>query len=104
VSSGAHDVLFGMARAHQQAGENEEAAAYFRRCLAIRPIPGTWLSLGQCLLNLGQLDAGYDCLRRAVHADPKRYGHALVSMLKPARGRFWLRPSAAARFFEGEKN
>ena len=59
---------------------------------------GAWLSLGHCLLELGQLDAGYECFRTAARGDASRYGNALTSLASAARGRFWLRPSEAARF------
>jgi Flp pilus assembly protein TadD len=48
------DALFGMGKAHQEVGENEAAARYFRRYLTRRPDDaGTWLNLGHCLLELG---------------------------------------------------
>jgi tetratricopeptide (TPR) repeat protein len=99
ISPGAPDALFGMAKAHQEIGENEEAAKYFRRYLAIRPDDaGALLSLGHCLLELGRSDAGYDCFRQAASGGAQRYGNALTSLAAAARGRFWLRPSQAARF------
>lgn len=92
--------LFGMAKAHQEIGENDAAAAYFRRYLRSNPTDtGGWLHLGHVLLELGDLDAGYECFRTAARGDPKRYGDALGSLVKSARGRFWLKPSDAARFF-----
>jgi tetratricopeptide (TPR) repeat protein len=100
ISSTSHDALSGLALAHQGAGELEIAADHFRRCLATKPDSGTWLNLGRCLLRLGRMDEAYDCFRFAVRSDPKRYGNALGMMTKAARGRFWLRPSAAARFLQ----
>jgi tetratricopeptide (TPR) repeat protein len=100
ISFASHDALSGMALAHQGAGEFEMAADHFRRCLAAKPDPGTWLNLGRCLLRLGQMDEAYDCFRFAVRNEPKRYGNALGMLTKSARGRFWLRPSAAARFLQ----
>lgn len=100
-----HDALFGMAKAHQELGENEEAAGYFRRYLTDRPNGGgAWLGLGHCLLELGELDAGYECFRRAARGDVKRYGAALTSLAAAARGRFWLRPRDAARFFRASQS
>jgi Flp pilus assembly protein TadD len=100
VSPGSHDALFGMAKAHQEVGENEEAAEYFRLYLTERPNDsGAWLNLGHCLLELGQPDPGYECFRRAARGDASRYGTALTSLVATARGKFWLRPSEAARFF-----
>jgi tetratricopeptide (TPR) repeat protein len=99
------EALFGMARAHQEVGDNKPAADYFRRYLRFRPDDvGMWLNLGHCLLELGQLDAGYECFRTAARGDQKRYGNALMSLASSARGRFWLKPSAAKRFLNGIKS
>jgi tetratricopeptide (TPR) repeat protein len=93
------DALYGMAKALQEVGGNQAAADYFRRYLMTAPgDEAAWLSLGHCLLELGQLDAGYECFRTAARGDPRRYGNALNSLAAAARGRFWLRPSEAARF------
>jgi tetratricopeptide (TPR) repeat protein len=104
ISPRSHDALFGMAKAHQEVGECEAAAEYFRRSLTINPDDqAAWLHLGHCLLELGHLDAGYDCFRTAARGDAKHYGNALSSFVAAARGRFWLKPSAATRFLRGEK-
>jgi tetratricopeptide (TPR) repeat protein len=92
--------LFGLAKAHQSLGEFEPAAACYRRCLVLTPQDGAcWLNLGHCLLQIGELNAGYDCFRTATRGDPKRYGKALTSLAASGRGKLWLKPSAAARFF-----
>jgi tetratricopeptide (TPR) repeat protein len=94
-----HDALFGMAKAHQELGESQAAADYFRRYLADRPNDaGAWLNLGHCLQEIGQLEPGYECFRMAARGDAERYATALTSLAAAARGRFWLRPSAAERF------
>jgi tetratricopeptide (TPR) repeat protein len=94
------DALFGLAKAHQSLGENAPAAAFYRRCLAVTPEdPACWLNLGHCLLQAGEVEAGYDCFRAAARGDPKRYGKALTSLAASGRGKLWLRPSAAAQFF-----
>jgi tetratricopeptide (TPR) repeat protein len=99
IAPGSHDALFGLGKAHQEIGENEPAAACFRRYLTDRPSDaGAWLNLGQCLLELDQRDAGYECFRQAARGGATRYGRALTSLAAAARGRFWLRPSDAARF------
>ena len=58
-----------MAKAHQELGENEAAA----RLSALSDEPaerfGGWLGLGHCLLELGQLDVGHECFRRAASGD-----------------------------------
>lgn len=99
------EALFGIAKAHQEIGENETAAAYFRRYLMLHPRDGNaWLTFGHCLLELGQRDAGYDCFRAVARHHPDRYAETLGSLVTSGRGRFWLRPSAAASFFRGEKS
>jgi tetratricopeptide (TPR) repeat protein len=99
-----YNALFGMAKAHQELGECQAAADYFRRCLAIRPTDAElWLNLGHCLLEADQRDAGYECFRTAARGDAKRRGNALSSLVRSGRGRFWLKPSAAARYLQGPK-
>jgi tetratricopeptide (TPR) repeat protein len=99
------DALFGIAQAHQEDGESQAAADYFRRYLIVSPGDQTaWVRLGLCLLALGQRDAGHDCFRTVARRDSKGFGNALSSLVKSSRGRFWLKPSDAARFLRGAKN
>ncbi len=98
------DALFGLGKTHQELHENEAAAAHLRQYLMARPAHwGAWISLGHCLLALGDFDAGYDCFRTAARGDPKHYTNALSSLVKSGRGRFWLKPSAGAEFLLGPK-
>jgi len=55
------------------------------------------LKLGLCLLELGRVDDALANLRAAVRGDPDCYRFALTLVSSSARGRFWLRPSAAAK-------
>jgi hypothetical protein len=48
------------------------AADYYRRSLSLTPTT-PHVDLGKCLLQLGQIEAGYDCFRTAPRGDPKRY-------------------------------
>jgi tetratricopeptide (TPR) repeat protein len=105
ISPALPDALFGQARSHQELGENEAAVGFFRRYLTTRPNHwDAWLSLGHCLLELGDLDAGYECFRTAARGDPARAGNAIASLVKSARGKFWLKPSAASQFLRGAKS
>jgi Flp pilus assembly protein TadD len=102
ISPDSPEALFGMAKAHQEVGNNQGAVSYFRRYLVSRPADtNAWLAFGHCLLELGQREAGYDCFRTAARGDPKRYGRVLTSLVASSRGRFWLKPSAAAQYFRG---
>ncbi len=95
--------LWGMGKAHQQIGENEEAIGYFRKCLTLVPQDaGTWLNLGHSLLEVGDTDAGLDCFRTAARGDQKHYFNVLTTLVKTNRGRFWLKPSDAARSLRGK--
>lgn len=92
--------LFGVAKAYQSLGEAAPAAAYYRRCLVLTPEDeACWLNLGHCLLLLGEIESGHECFRSAVRGDPQRYGQALTSLAASGRGKLWLKPSAAVRFF-----
>jgi tetratricopeptide (TPR) repeat protein len=100
IAPNSADALFGLGEAHQSLDEAAPAAAYYRRCLVLTPQDGAcWLNLGHCLLRIGDVQAGYDCFRTAARGDPKRYGKALTSLAASSRGKLWLKPSAAARFF-----
>jgi tetratricopeptide (TPR) repeat protein len=100
LSPGTPDALFGIAKVHQELGESEPAANYFRDYLSVRPGDcGAWLNLGHCLLELGRREEGYECFRRAARGEAGRYGTALTSLVAAGHGRFWLRPSDAAAFF-----
>ena len=105
ISPNSPEALFGIAKAHQEVGEREAAVGYLRRYLMLRPGDSrAWLTFGHCLLELGQRDAGYDCFRTVARNTPERYGEALGSLAASGRGRFWLRPSAAANFLRGKRS
>jgi tetratricopeptide (TPR) repeat protein len=100
VAPGSTDGLIGMATVLSALGEYAPAAECYRNCLASHPQDTSlWLKLGHCLLALRQTDAAYDCFRTAARGGPDRYRQVLTSLVKSGHGRFWLRPSDAARFF-----
>jgi len=99
----APDALWGMGKAHQGTGENRAAIDYFRRCLAQMPNDtGSLLNLGYSLLEVGDLDAGHDCFRKAARGSETNYAGALATLVKSRRGRFWLKPSEAKSFLRGD--
>lgn len=59
------------------------------------------MRLATCLLNLGQTDAALACMRVAAAHGPQFYSRALRTLVSSARGRFWLRPSDAAKSLRG---
>jgi hypothetical protein len=74
----------------------------FRRALAMKPEAGARIALGLCLLELCETDAALDCFRAAMRESPQSFGQAVAALAGSAHGRFWLRPSDAARFMRGE--
>jgi tetratricopeptide (TPR) repeat protein len=104
ISPGAAPPLFGLAKVHLAIGENAAAAGYLRRYLESQPNDAdAWVHLGYCLLEMGDRDAGSECFRTATRGSPQNYGIVLAALVKAGRSRFWLRPSGAARFFQGAK-
>jgi len=98
------DALFGIANVLFEGGEFAQAAGAIQTYLSVRPNDTeARIKLGACLLELGQPEAAYSCLRAATRAGPKYAGKAIAAMVRSGHGRFWLRPSAAARFFRNEK-
>jgi len=81
-----------------------QAAELFRNMVAVDPgNANARLSLANCLLNLGEHDVAYACLRAASARGPQYFGKALRIAVGAGRGRFWLRPSGAAKFLKGSK-
>lgn len=96
------DVLAALARVTAQDGDYAAAAALFRRALALNPEDiATRMSLGACLLELGEREDGEASLRVAARGGPQMAGQAITALASAAHGRFFLRPSDAAKFFRG---
>ena len=97
IVPGNPDALIGFGIALQYEGEFARAAERFRRILASDPAHHrARVNLGLCLIELGQVNDGIACLRATVQAAPHFYGMALRILISTGRGRFWLKPSAAA--------
>ena len=83
-------------------GEYASAAEIFRRVVALRPDDAfARADLGRCLLEMGERDAGEASIRMATREGPELLGRAIMSLAISSRGRFFLRPSAAAKFLRG---
>src|SRR4051794_17265971 len=99
-----YDVLPALAKVMALDGEYAAAADLFRRALGLRPDDAvTRNNLGACLLEIGQRDAGEAALRDAARGVPQMAGQAITSLASASHGRFFLRPSAAAKFLRLEK-
>jgi tetratricopeptide (TPR) repeat protein len=97
------DGLLGMARTLALTGDYPGAATAYRRVLDLRPDDAaSRIELGKCLLELGRREAGEATLRAAVRGAGQQAGAAIVALAAAGRGRFFLRPSAAARFLTAD--
>lgn len=83
-------------------GDYARAAEFFKRVISASP-EQAWarVGLGTCLLELGESDAAYACLRAGLSKGAPFEG-ALKAIMASSRGRFWLRPSSAAAFLKNE--
>jgi tetratricopeptide (TPR) repeat protein len=104
ATPGRYDVLPALARVMALDGEYAAATDIYRRALVLRPDDAVSRdNLGRCLLELGERDAGEASLREAMRGAPQMAGQAITSLAAASHGRFFLRPSAAAKFLRVEK-
>lgn len=95
------DILAALARVLAQDGDYAEAVKLFRRALALKPDDAiTRMSFGACLLEMGEREAGEANLRLVAQGAPQMTGQAITALASASHGRFFLRPSAAARFLK----
>ena len=93
--AGAH---YGMGVVLFDDGEFSLAAEHLERSLAGNPGDAQAdLKLAACLLELGRSDDALRRLRAVTRSEPRLYGVALKVISSSSRGRFWLRPSSAAK-------
>jgi Flp pilus assembly protein TadD len=104
AAPGRYDVLPALAKVMALDGEYAAAADLFRRALGLRPDDAvTRNNLGACLLEMGERDAGESALRAAARGAPQMAGQAITSLAAASHGRFFLRPTAVAKFLRLEK-
>jgi tetratricopeptide (TPR) repeat protein len=98
-----HDALLALAKVMALDGEYAGAADRYRRALAVRPDDiVTRNNLGICLLEIGERDAGEASLRVATRGSARIAGPAITALAAASHGRFFLRPSAVAKFLRVE--
>jgi len=89
--------LFGLGAALMGENEFASAAERFRQALARDPgYTRARLQLATCLFELDCRAEAVACLRAAVQAAPQCYAEAVRTLVSSGRGRFPLKPSAAA--------
>jgi Tfp pilus assembly protein PilF len=96
-----HDALLALAKVMALDGEYAAAADLYRRALGVRPDDTvTRNNLAICLLEMGERDAGEANLRAATRGARQTAGRSITALAAASHGRFFLRPSAAAKFLE----
>jgi tetratricopeptide (TPR) repeat protein len=94
-----HDAVLGLAHVTSSDGDYAAAAGLYRQALDLRPDDAqTRISLGRCLLEMGERDAGEAALRAAARGGAQLAGPAITALAATPHGRMFLRPSAAADF------
>jgi predicted Zn-dependent protease len=92
------DAVIALARVMVLDGEHAAATDLFRLALAAAPDDAViQIELGKCLLDMGDRKAGEALLQAGGRRAAQR-GTALKALAHGAHGRFFLRPSRAARF------
>ena len=100
AAPGRPDIISDLARALQLDGDHAGAADAFRHVLALNPDDAlARANLASCLLELGQRDGGEAALRTVLRGKPHLLGRVAYVMAAASHGRFFFRPSAAAKFF-----
>ncbi|WP_022721271.1 tetratricopeptide repeat protein, partial [Rhodopseudomonas sp. B29] len=101
AAPGRLDATIGLANTRTFDGNYAEAAELYRRALTQRPNdPALRNGLAVCLLELGDRTAGEAALRDLAR-NPQMASQAMLSLAGSSHGRFFLRPSAAAKFLQG---
>jgi tetratricopeptide (TPR) repeat protein len=97
TAQGHPGALYGLGTVLMQEGDYARAEERFRQALAREPADyQTRLGLGACLLEQRRWDDGLATLRSTVESVPRTFPMALKVVANSGRGRFWLKPSAAA--------
>lgn len=98
TNPGHPSALCGLGRARMACGELDRALEKFREAMANNPSEGRARFLtAQCLFELGRPAEAIECLRALVAWAPQSFGGAVKTCVEAGKGRFWLKPSAAAK-------
>jgi Flp pilus assembly protein TadD len=105
AAPGRPEILIELGRILLMDGDYGAAADAYRHALGLRPDDGlTRADLAACLLEMGDREAGEANLRSAMRGRPQMLGRATYALAASSHGRFFLRPSALAKFLQGERS
>ncbi|WP_354227497.1 tetratricopeptide repeat protein [Bradyrhizobium sp. F1.4.3] len=101
AAPGRLDVLSELARALLLDGRFADSAESYRQVLALRPDDTlSRTNLAICLMEMGERAGGEAALRSVLRGRPAMLGRAAFALASASHGRFFFRPSAAAKFLE----
>ncbi|WP_315721889.1 MULTISPECIES: tetratricopeptide repeat protein [unclassified Bradyrhizobium] len=99
AAPGRPDILVELAWVHFLDGDYAEAAGTYRHALGLRPEDTqTRANLAMCLAEMGDRDGAQAALRTVVRGRPHLLTRAAYTLAVTSHGRFFFRPSAAAKF------
>ncbi len=105
AAPGRPEILTELGRVLLLDGEYAAAADAFRHALGLRPDDVmTRADLAACLLEMGDRDAGEANLRSAMRGRPQMFGRTTYALAASSHGRFFFRPSALAKFLQGDRS
>ncbi|WP_128929411.1 tetratricopeptide repeat protein [Bradyrhizobium guangxiense] len=104
AAPGRTDILTELAGVEFLDGAYKDAAETYRHALGLRPDDApSRANLAMCLLEMGERNRGEAALRAVLRGRPHMLSRAAFALAASSHGRFFFRPSAAAKFLEREQ-
>ncbi|MGJ4967434.1 MULTISPECIES: tetratricopeptide repeat protein [unclassified Bradyrhizobium] len=101
AAPGRPDILIELAWVQFLDGDYAEAAGTYRHALGLRPEDTqTRANLAMCLMEMGDRAGAEAALRTVVRGRPHLLSRAAYTMVVSSHGRFFFRPSDAAKFLQ----
>ncbi|MGY4303695.1 Flp pilus assembly protein TadD [Bradyrhizobium sp. USDA 4369] len=103
AAPGRPDILIELAWVQFLDGDYAEAAGTYKHALGLRPEDTqTRANLAMCLMEMGDRAGGEAALRTVVRGRPHLLSRAAYTMVVSSHGRFFFRPSDAAKFLQAD--
>lgn len=103
AAPGRPDVLVELAWVLFLEGDYAKAADAYRHALGLRPEDTqTRANLAMCLMEMGDRDGAEAALRNTLRGRPHLLARAAYTLAVSSHGRFFFRPSAAAKFLQAD--
>jgi tetratricopeptide (TPR) repeat protein len=104
AAPGRPDILIELGQVLTRDGDYAGAAEAFRHALALRPDDmQSRADLATCLLEMGDRERGEAALRSILRGRPQMLSRVAFALARSSHGRFFFRPSTAAKFLERDQ-